>query len=41
MTKTLKDMEALDTGQIKVQYNVDGIEGICVVDLTVNGEARG
>ena len=28
-------------GQIKVQYNVDGIEGLCVIDLAVHGDARG
>ena len=28
-------------GQIKVTRNVDGIEGLCVIDLTVHGDSRG
>lgn len=28
-------------GQIKVQYDLDGIEGLCVIDLAVHGDARG
>ena len=28
-------------GQIKVQYDVDGIEGLCVIDLAVHRDARG
>ena len=28
-------------GQIKVDYNVDGIEGLCVITPAVHGDARG
>ena len=28
-------------GQIKVTRNVDGIEGLCVIDLAVHGDSRG
>ena len=28
-------------GQIQVQYNVDNIEGLCVITPTVHGDARG
>ena len=28
-------------GQIKVTRNVEGIEGLCVIDLTVHGDSRG
>lgn len=28
-------------GQIKVDYNVDGIEGLCVIEPTVHGDERG
>ena len=28
-------------GQIRVTRNVDGIEGLCVIDLTVHGDSRG
>ena len=28
-------------GQIKVQYDVDGVQGLCVIDLAVHGDARG
>lgn len=28
-------------GQIKVDYNVDGIEGLCVIEPTVHGDSRG
>lgn len=28
-------------GQIKVTRNVDGIEGLCVIDLTIHGDSRG
>lgn len=28
-------------GQIKVDYNVDGIEGLCVIEPAVHGDSRG
>ena len=28
-------------GQIKVDYNVGGIEGLCVIESTVHGDSRG
>ena len=28
-------------GQIKVDYNVNGIEGLCVIKPTVHGDSRG
>ena len=28
-------------GQIKVEYNVDGIEGLCVIEPAVHGDERG
>nr|MCR5811590.1 dTDP-4-dehydrorhamnose 3,5-epimerase [Lachnospiraceae bacterium] len=28
-------------GQIKVTRNVAGIEGLCVIDITVHGDSRG
>lgn len=28
-------------GQIKVEKNVGGIEGLCVIEPTVHGDARG
>ena len=28
-------------GQIEVIRNVDGIEGLCVINLTVHGDSRG
>lgn len=28
-------------GQIKVDYNVDGIEGLCVIEPVVHGDSRG
>ena len=28
-------------GQIKVDYNVNGIEGLCVIEPTVHGDSRG
>ena len=28
-------------GQIKVSYNVEGIEGLCVIEPTVHGDSRG
>lgn len=28
-------------GQIKVDYNVDGIEGLCVISPAVHGDSRG
>ena len=28
-------------GQIKVEYNVGGIEGLCVIESTVHGDSRG
>ena len=28
-------------GQIKVDFNVDGIEGLCVITPAVHGDARG
>ena len=28
-------------GQIKVEKNVGGIEGLCVIDPAVHGDARG
>ena len=28
-------------GQIKVDYNVGGIEGLCVIEPTIHGDSRG
>ena len=36
---TRKDIEIM--GQIKVQKNVGGIEGLCIIEPTVHGDNRG
>lgn len=28
-------------GQIRVEYNVDGINGLCVIEPVVHGDSRG
>ena len=42
LSRYLKEIEELEEmGQIKVEKNVGGIEGLCVIEPAVHGDARG